>query len=179
MQTYPKTVQTQIEGDFYIDQCLIQPCLNRIVCGENTIQIQPKIMQVLVCLVEHPGQVVTKDQLFRSVWADTHVTEHVLSRAISELRKIFGDDPKKPMVIETIPKVGYRLIAAVSKAEEPQSDYRQFDPLPEINTTGKSRWVNRAIFGLIALSGLMLFLFFVISYSSIGHRFLHIFTHRH
>lgn len=178
MQTYRRTVQTEV-GDIYIERRLIQPQLNRIVCEQNTIQIQPKIMQVLVCLAEQPGQVVTKGQLLQSVWADTHVTEHVLSRAISELRKIFGDDPKRPMVIETIPKVGYRLIAAVSKADEPNNDYQSFDPLPEVNATKQSRWANRTIFGLITLSGLMLFLFFVLSFSSFGHRFLHILTHRH
>ncbi|HEX7177359.1 MAG TPA: winged helix-turn-helix domain-containing protein, partial [Pyrinomonadaceae bacterium] len=46
----------------------------------------------------------------------THVTEHVLARAISELRKVFDDSAQKPRVIETIPKVGYRLIASVTAA---------------------------------------------------------------
>lgn len=179
MQTYERASQTE-ESNFYIEGRLIQPQLNRIECEQATIQIQPKIMQVLVCLAEQRGQVVTKDQLFQRVWADTHVTDHVLSRAISELRKIFGDDPKRPSVIETIPKVGYRLIAPVSKAED-DSRYSFFDPARETSAaaTTHSRWASRALFGLIAVSGLMLFLFFVISYFSLGHRFMHIFIHRH
>lgn len=179
MQTYEKTFKTPVESDFYIERRLIQPQLNRVVCEKSTVQIQPKIMQVLICLVEEQGQVVTKDQLFERVWADTHVTEHVLSRAISELRKIFGDDPKRPSVIETIPKVGYRLIADVLKADEPRNDYPSFDPLPETSATARSRWTNRALFGLIAFGGLMLFLFFVMNFFSIGHRFIHVFTHGH
>ena len=71
-------------------------------------------MQVLVCLAEHAGRMVPKDRLMSSVWADTSVGDDVLTRAVSELRRLFQDDPKQPRVIETIPKAGYRLIAAVS-----------------------------------------------------------------
>ena len=50
----------------------------------------------------------------RTVWSDTFVSDDVLTRCISKLRRVFGDDPKEPHVIETIPKSGYRLIACVS-----------------------------------------------------------------
>ncbi len=70
-------------------------------------------MLVLVCLAERAGQLVPKDRLLRAAWADTAVTDDVLTRAISELRRLFDDDPKQPRVIETIPKAGYRLIAPV------------------------------------------------------------------
>jgi DNA-binding winged helix-turn-helix (wHTH) protein/Tol biopolymer transport system component len=76
-------------------------------------------MQVLVCLVGHAGHVVTKQRLMGNVWPDTFVTDDVLTRAISELRRVFGDDVKAPRFIQTIPKSGYRLIAGVS------SDSRQ------------------------------------------------------
>ena len=68
-------------------------------------------MQVLVCLAERAGQVVAKESLMRIVWPDTFVGDDVLTRSISELRRVFGDDAKEPHVIETIPKSGYRLIA--------------------------------------------------------------------
>ena len=71
-------------------------------------------MHVLVCLVEHAGHVVAKEQLMRTVWPDTFVTDDVLTRCISELRRVFGDEAKDSRVIQTIPKNGYRLIAAVS-----------------------------------------------------------------
>ena len=65
-------------------------------------------MQVLVCLAERAGQVVPKDRLMRTVWPDTFVGDDVLTRSISELRRVFGDDAKEPRVIQTIPKSGYR-----------------------------------------------------------------------
>lgn len=94
---------------------LVQPRLNRVSGKGRVVQLQPKIMGVLCALAERPGEVVTRERLFETVWTDTHVTEHVLSRSISELRKAFGDTPKSPQVIETIPKAGYRLIAPVYK----------------------------------------------------------------
>jgi hypothetical protein len=51
------------------------------------------------------------------VWVDTAVGDDVLTRAVSELRRLFGDEAKHPRVIETIPKGGYRLIASVTRAQ--------------------------------------------------------------
>jgi WD40-like Beta Propeller Repeat len=75
---------------------------------------------VLVCLVAHTGHVVTKQHLLRNVWPDTFVTDDVLTRAISELRRVFGDDVKEPRIIQTIPKSGYRLIAGVDFGGSPR-----------------------------------------------------------
>jgi FHA domain len=79
----------------------------------ETAHLEPKVMEVLVCLAEHASDVVSKELLLRSVWPDTCVTDDVLTRAIFELRRVFGDEVRRPRVIQTIPKRGYRLIAAV------------------------------------------------------------------
>ena len=73
-------------------------------------------MQVLVLLAAHAGEVVAKERLMRTVWPDAFVTDDVLTRAISELRRVFGDDAKESRFIQTIPKSGYRLIAPVSSS---------------------------------------------------------------
>ena len=96
---------------FYVGRWLIQPRQNRIGGPEETTRVEPKVMDVLMCLARHPGEVVTRDELLETVWAGTVVTDDVLTRSISELRKVFDDDPRNPGVIETIPKTGYRLIA--------------------------------------------------------------------
>src|SRR5262249_61200283 len=70
-------------------------------------------MGVLVCLAEHAGQVIPKEKLVQTVWPDTFVSDDALTRAISELRRVFGDDAKDPQVIQTIAKRGYRLLAPV------------------------------------------------------------------
>ena len=96
------------------DSHQVEPSLNSVTGPAGTIRLEPKVMQVLVLLAAHAGQVVAKERLIQTVWPDTFVTDDVLTRAISELRRVFGDDAKEPRFIQTIPKSGYRLIARVS-----------------------------------------------------------------
>jgi DNA-binding winged helix-turn-helix (wHTH) protein len=94
----------------------VDPSLNSVTGPAGINRLEPKVMHVLVCLVEHAGEVVSKERLMRSVWPDTFVGDDVLTRCISELRRVFGDDVKEPRFIQTIPKSGYRLIAGVSSS---------------------------------------------------------------
>jgi TolB-like protein len=71
-------------------------------------------MGVLLCLATHPGETVSKEQLFQAVWPNIIVTEDVLKRCIAKLRRAFDDNAREPRVIETISKRGYRLLAPVS-----------------------------------------------------------------
>jgi DNA-binding winged helix-turn-helix (wHTH) protein len=95
----------------------VDPSLNTVRGPEGTTRLGPKVMLVLLCLAEHAGRMVPKDRLLHAAWADTAVTDDVLTRAISELRRLFEDDPKQPHVIETIPKAGYRLISPVTQVD--------------------------------------------------------------
>ena len=92
----------------------VEPSLNRVTGPNGVTRLEPKVMLVLVCLAEHAGQMVPKDRLFSAAWPDIAVGDDVLTRAISELRRLFDDDPKQPRVIETIPKAGYRLISPMT-----------------------------------------------------------------
>src|ERR1700731_2164789 len=71
-------------------------------------------MQVLVHLASHPNEVLSRDRLLEAIWHNTFVGDDVLVRCISEIRRVFGDEPMSSRVIQTIPKGGYRLIAAVT-----------------------------------------------------------------
>ncbi|MEM1041420.1 MAG: winged helix-turn-helix domain-containing protein [Bacteroidota bacterium] len=88
----------------------------------DVVRLEPKVMQVLECLAAHPGRTVTKEDFMDRVWAGTVVSDDVLARCISELRKAFGDNPRKPDYIETIRKSGYRLIAPVSTPAAPRPE---------------------------------------------------------
>ena len=107
-----------LREDFSVGAWLVRPSLNRIVHQEDEIQVEPRIMHVLLCLAEQQGDVVSREALLEAVWPGVVVTEDPLNRAISELRKYFSDDPKNPQYIETIRKVGYRLIAPVNTPPE-------------------------------------------------------------
>ncbi len=119
-----------MEGDFRVGRWTVQPALNCISGERGTHRLEPKIMQVLVCLAEHAPQVVGKERLLRRVWPDTFVSDDVLTRSISTLRRVFRDCFLEPAVIQTIPKSGYRLIARVQAADGDA----QHDPLPVIHS---------------------------------------------
>jgi DNA-binding winged helix-turn-helix (wHTH) protein len=103
-----------VQGDFRIDDWLIQPQINSVQKAGKTWHLEPKVMQVLLQLASHPNEVLSKDRLLEAVWHNTFVGDDVLVRCISEIRYVFGDDPKSSRVIQTIPKGGYRMIAAVT-----------------------------------------------------------------
>src|SRR5262245_37622086 len=100
-------------GRFSVGGWTVDPSLHSASGPSGEVRLEPKVMLVLVHLAEKAGQVVPKQRLLQDVWADTFVGDEVLSRAISELRRVFGDDPKVPRFIQTIPKGGYRLVAPV------------------------------------------------------------------
>jgi DNA-binding winged helix-turn-helix (wHTH) protein len=93
-----------MSGEFRVGPSLVQPSLNSIIHNGKTARLEPKVMEVLVYLAEHQGQVVSKERLMRAVWAETFVSDDVLTRCISELRRALEDDAKEPHVIQTIPK---------------------------------------------------------------------------
>lgn len=101
------------QGDFRIGDWHVQPRLNRVTSGGTDHHLEPKVMEVLLCLANQPGAVVSRDELLSRAWPDTVVVETTVFRAVSELRRVFGDDPKHPRVIETVRKRGYRLILPV------------------------------------------------------------------
>jgi DNA-binding winged helix-turn-helix (wHTH) protein len=117
-------------GDFVAD-----PGLNLLVGPQGPIALEPKIMEVLLRLAARQGETVGQEELLASVWEGKFVVDAVVTRAISELRRAFGDDPKAPRYIQTVARRGYRLIATVAtvaaEATVPAVSERTVAPLPE------------------------------------------------
>jgi len=98
---------------FRIGEWLIEPSLNRLSKGDSTIQLELKVMDVLVCLAERAGEVLTRQEIVDRVWATEFISDNTLTHAITEIRNALGDDARNPSFIETIHRRGYRLIAPV------------------------------------------------------------------
>lgn len=103
-----------VQKSLKVGSWIVDPSLNSMSSEGRTLRLEPKVMAVLLCLAEHPGETLSKEQLFQAVWPNIIVTEDVLKRCIAELRRAFDDDARNPLIIETISKRGYRLVAAVS-----------------------------------------------------------------
>ena len=87
------------------------------------IKLQDKPLQLLAVLVQHPGELVTRDELRRTLWGDqTFVDfERSLNIAITKLRAALGDSADNPRFVETLPRRGYRFIAPLTVGTEPQT----------------------------------------------------------
>jgi DNA-binding winged helix-turn-helix (wHTH) protein len=101
---------------FRLGRWLVEPLLNRVSSPETSTQLELKVMDLLVCLAERAGQVVSRREITDAVWPKEFIADNTLSRAITVLRSALGDDAKKPRFIETIHRRGYRLIASVEPA---------------------------------------------------------------
>ena len=91
-----------------------QPDTGQLWLRGEEVRLTPKAADVLRILVSHAGAPVSKGDLFASVWPDVAVTDDALTTCIQELRRLLGDDAKRPQFIETRHRRGYQFIAPVS-----------------------------------------------------------------
>lgn len=94
--------------------------MQRLDDATQQVIFEPKVMNVLACLIEHAGQVVSSEVLLDRCWPNQFLSDNPLHKCITQLRKAFKDSSRNPTYIQTIPKRGYRLIAEVSS--EPDSN---------------------------------------------------------
>lgn len=99
-------------GEFRVD-----PGALVVQADGEPIRLKPKAMAVLLELARQPGITVSRDELLDRVWENTYITPGVVGHAITALRRAFGDQLAQPTYIETIPRIGYRLIAPVQRIE--------------------------------------------------------------
>ncbi len=131
------------------------------------IKLRPQPFQVLTLLINHAGEVVTREQLQQQLWpADTFVDfEHSLNTAIKELRAVLSDSASEPRYIQTVPKLGYRFIhpvehdtpevqtSPVTVAVETQSI--PLPPLPALPAHPPARkWIGISLAAAVALLGI-------------------------
>jgi len=102
----------------------------RLYCSGEQTALNLKYTSVLYFLVDRAGQILSKDELMESLWADTYVSDSALTQAIKEIRKQLGDVPNRPIYIKTHPKRGYQFIAEVDDIT-PRDTPPSNEPKPE------------------------------------------------
>lgn len=125
---------------------------NEILVDGEVIKLTPKEKGVLIMLYDNRGRTVLRSQILETVWGDSLGNDSGLTQAISRLRQIFGDDPKQPQLIKTIPKMGYQLLADPGSVVEPKS-----------RTLGSFSFLNQySVFQLRALRIILILIFFIV-----------------
>lgn len=94
---------------------------NLLLQNDELVPLTHKALETLAVLVENNGRIVEKDEIIRQVWQDTFVEEGSLTRNISTLRKVFGEEPGSNKYIETIPRRGYRFVAKVKALSDAEA----------------------------------------------------------
>src|SRR5438067_13493849 len=116
------------------------------------VPLQGQPFQVCAILLQHSGELVTREELRRKVWPeDTFVDfDHALNTAITKIRIALGDEADNPRFVETLPRRGYRFIAPVQKAiSEPVST-----DVPQVRSARLG--ATRLVLGLFAVAALII-----------------------
>jgi DNA-binding winged helix-turn-helix (wHTH) protein/Flp pilus assembly protein TadD len=129
-----------VTGEVYrFGPFVVDPTRYRILRGETAVELTPKLLDLLLHLLDHAGELVTKEQLLDAVWGDANVTENALAQAVSELREALGDHPAAPQYIKTVARRGYRFVAPVERTKSPVSTS------PQAATVAGQRGRDRSI----------------------------------
>ena len=124
-------------GDLVVGDWLVEPDLDRVSRDGVSVHVRPKLMDLLVYLAQNAGRTVPHDELRASVWpGQPFIAGTVLPRCIAELRQALGDHAADSMLIQTIPKRGYRLIAAVRPAADVMSESNARAGRPSLHRSG-------------------------------------------
>jgi TolB-like protein/DNA-binding winged helix-turn-helix (wHTH) protein/Tfp pilus assembly protein PilF len=140
-----------LERGFRLDALTIDPPAGEVTGPGGRQKLDPKVMDVLLALARNAGQVVLREDLLSSLWANAVVTDESLSRCIYELRRqlsLAGGDERYKAMFETVPKRGYRLNAQVTPiaAEPPGAEP------PARRSQERRRWHLVALLGAFAVA---------------------------
>ena len=130
----------------------VLPRLNVLRGHDAEVHIEPRYMDLLVYLAERAGEVVSTDEILGRVWHGQVVGDHSVYQAIARLRKALGDGAGERTYIETVPKRGYRLIAAVDRGSRPTA------PSPTTKAHGSVPWKGL----LLVVAGVALALYLAV-----------------
>ena len=145
---------------YYIDEWYVDPSTCRIRSGERETKVEPRVMAVLCYLADRPGQVVAREELEAAVWTGMVVGYDALTSAIIKLRKAFDDDSRKPRIIETVSKRGYRVIAPVRPIGTEGTDMEASSVSSPVRTFPPRAWIGGGVLVAMLLAFLVYSNFF-------------------
>ena len=100
---------------YLFDSFLLDPHERRLLRDGEPVELNARYLDALVLLVREPGRLISKSRFNETIWRGAPVTDEALTQCIRTLRRSLGDEPGRPRFIETVPKHGYRFIAAVER----------------------------------------------------------------
>lgn len=99
------------EPDFRLGGLLVSPSTGRVRSAQGEQRVEPRVMQVLTVLVREAGRTVTRDRLIDACWGGRIVSDDAVNRVLAQVRGLARSLDPPPFVLDTVPKVGVRLVA--------------------------------------------------------------------
>jgi TolB-like protein/DNA-binding winged helix-turn-helix (wHTH) protein/cytochrome c-type biogenesis protein CcmH/NrfG len=143
-------------GSYHLD------AVERVLLRDGQpVTLPPKDLETLLVLVERAGHIVEKEELLEKVWPGVFVEEGNLARHIFNLRQVLGENPDGRKYIETIPKRGYRFVAAVQEDPEATAPYSTVQDSEQAQTTvhfgqKRSLWMWPLALAVLAVTGILI-----------------------
>jgi transcriptional activator of cad operon len=134
----------------------VNPASGQISRDGETARLEVRSMRLLLCLAEHAGEIVSIDDLLNEAWSGVIVSPDSVYQAVASLRRVLGDDPKQPTYIETVPRLGYRMVAAVGPWEDPFVAPTGIST-PGLRLTARLRWAAGAALCLALVMAFLLY----------------------
>jgi Tol biopolymer transport system component/DNA-binding winged helix-turn-helix (wHTH) protein len=121
------------------------------------LSLEPKAFNLLVLMIQRPGHLFSKQEIFEALWTDTAVTDHALTRVVAQLRRVLGDEAREARYLETVPTRGYRWIKEVTPVDPPKQPAEAITPAAKVDHTRRTLPGLSAAFalGLVALAFLL------------------------
>jgi TolB-like protein/DNA-binding winged helix-turn-helix (wHTH) protein/Flp pilus assembly protein TadD len=132
----------------------VEPALDEMSKDGKTVKLERREMQLLMCLAEHAGQVVSVEQLLDQVWTGLVVTPGSVYQAVASLRRLLGDDTRDPAYIVNVPRRGYRLVAPVTAWADSPQETLEHSPSSAAVVVGSLRRRAAIVLGLALLAAL-------------------------
>lgn len=131
-----------------IGEWQVDPASGEISRSGEACRLEIRAMRLLLCLAKHAGEVVSIDDLLDQVWSGVNVTPDSVYQAVASLRRLLGDDPRQPTYIETLPRLGYRMVAAVRPlTEDPEPTSNQPPSrVEQVSHTNNGRRLRASVF---------------------------------
>lgn len=137
-----------LEPDFRLGPLDVRPSSCRVLRGDAEVRVEALTMSALVVLARADGATVTKEELVNDCWQGRFVSDDAIARTISKVRLLARGVEPQPFVLETVPKVGYRLVPAETRVDPGVA--LPSGGLPIVQT--RRRWIHAGVVAVLMLA---------------------------
>jgi TolB-like protein/DNA-binding winged helix-turn-helix (wHTH) protein len=131
---HPSGTERPASAALRIGAWRFHPASGEISREGETIRLEARTLRLLLCLAEHPREIVSVDALLDQVWTGVNVSPDSVYQAVASLRRLLGDDSRQSAYIATVPRLGYRMVASVGPWVDSTTTNHTASSLPETSS---------------------------------------------